>query len=194
MGTWVSGVPWRWGHGCRGFPGVGDLGVGGLGFPGDGDLGVGGSLALETWVSGIGISLALGTLVSGFLWRWRPGCRDRGSLALQTWGLGVHWRWRPGCRGFPGVGDLRVGGSLALETWPCGPHTETASQTAHHASDPPTALSAPDVVRTCGDAMTSLQGPGARCVLWVSRRLFLMYRRAVNPPIFAVLSEDFQRY
>ena len=167
--------------------------------------GVGGSLAMETWVSGVPWRWRHGYRGSGFPWRWGLWCRgfsgvgdlgvgDRGSLALQTWGLGVHWRWRPGCRGFPGVGDLRVGGSLALETWPCGPHTETASQTAHHASDPPTALSAPDVVRTCGDAMTSLQGPGARCVLWVSRRLFLMYRRAVNPPIFAVLSEDFQRY
>ena len=35
----------------RGFPGVGDLGVGGRGFQDAGDLGVWDSMALETWVS-----------------------------------------------------------------------------------------------------------------------------------------------
>ena len=91
-----------------------------------------------------------------------------GSLALETWGSGVG--------GFLALATWGSGvrGSLALATWPYGPHTETASQTANHACDPLTALSAPDVVRTCGDAMTSLQGHRARCLLWVSRRLFLM--------------------
>ena len=118
-------------------------------------------------------------------------CWDRVSLPLATWGSGV-WgslvlvTWR-----------LGVGGFMALETWvsprcptlPCGPHTETASQTGsprlwpscrhslhrmlfgHAETRWPLSKHLEHVVR-CGSAIG--------CSLW--------YRRAVNPPIFTVLS------
>ena len=45
-----------------------------------------------------------------------------------------------------------------------------------------TAFSAPDVVRTCRDSMTSLQAPGAQGLLWVNLRLLLMVQARGESP------------
>ena len=126
-------------------------------------------------------SLVVRCLVLG---RGFPGVGDLGVRVIPDVGdLEI--------RGVPDVGDLGVGGSLMLETTvspccptlPCGPHTETASQTG-----PSWQYSALDVVWTCGDTMTSLQAPGAHCLLWISPRLFLVLQACGEPPIFTVLS------
>ena len=117
---------------------------------------------------------------------------DEGSQVLETWGSGVSlrwrpgdqggpWCWRPGGRGFPDVGDHGVSLLSHTALWP--PHRDSIADWTIL-----TALSTLDVVWTCGDTMTSLQAPGAHCLLWISPRLFLVLQACGEPPIFTVLS------
>ena len=114
--------------------------------------------------------------------RWKPRCWTSRA------GTGVPWCWRPGRQGFPdaggrgfrGIGDLGVSSLSHTVLWP--PHGDSITDWITTLVTLLTALSASDVVWTCRDAMSSLQAPGARSLLWVGPWLFLVIQVCSESP------------
>ena len=104
-------------------------------------------------------------------------CWDGGSLALA-----IRARGLPDAvgQGFRGIGDLGVSSLPHTALWP--PHGDGITDWITTLVTLLTALSASDVVWTRRDTMSSLQAPGARCLLWVGPRLFFVIQAHGESP------------